>query len=90
MVSLDLTTSLAPVINLSGKTTEEAFLEACGAPITKILIEDLTPYSGPVAIPVRIIDWLEDLMDRPVVTEKQACLIWQLFDLMMSSPVLRA
>ena len=56
MVSLDLSTSLAPVINLSGKTTEEAFLEACGAPLTKILIEDLTPYSGPVTIPVRIID----------------------------------
>jgi len=56
MVSLDLSTSLAPVINLSGKTTEETFLEACGAPLTKILIEDLTPYSGPVAIPVRIID----------------------------------
>lgn len=75
MLTLDLHTSLAPVINLSETTTEQAFAEACGYPLTKILIEDLTPYSGPVTIPVRIIDGLEEIMDRRAVTEKQACLI---------------
>lgn len=75
MVSLDLSTSRAPVINLSEKTTEEAFLEACGAPLTKILIEDLTPYSGPVTIPVRVIEGMGTIMDRGTVTEKQAGLI---------------
>jgi len=75
MVSLDLSTSLAPVINLSEKTIEESFLEACGSPLTKILIEDLTPYSGPVTIPVRIIEGMGTIVDRGTVTEKQASLI---------------
>jgi hypothetical protein len=75
MVSLDLSTSLAPVINLSEKTIEESFLEACGAPLTKILIENLTPSTGPVAIPVRIIEGMDTIIDRGTVTEKQAFLI---------------
>lgn len=90
MKTLDLTTSLSPVINLSEKTIEEAFIEACGTPFTKVLIEDLTPYGGPVSIPIRVIEGMEKIADRGTVTEKQYALIWSLYALMSESSLCRA
>lgn len=75
MQTIDLTTSLDSVINLSEKSTEQAFIESCGAPMTKILIENLTPYAGPISIPVRVIEGMETIMDRGTVNEKQMNLI---------------
>ena len=91
MVSLDLSTSLAPVINLSEKTIEESFLEACGAPLTKILIEDLTPYSGPVTIPVRVIEGMEKITERGTASsDRQLALISALSALIGESSLCRA
>jgi len=75
MKTLDITTSLSPVINLSEVSIMESFELACGAPMTKILIQDLTPYTGPVSIPVRVIEGMERIVDRGTVNEKQMDLI---------------
>ena len=75
MQTLDLSTSLSPVINLSEVSIMESFELVCGAPMTKILIEDLTPYTGPVSIPVRVIEGMERIAERGTVNEKQMNLI---------------
>lgn len=90
MQTLDLSTSLSPVINLSEKTIEQSFLDACGYPLTKILIQDLSEKKEPVSVPVRIIEGMEKIADRGTVNKKQAMLISELFELMLSSPILRA
>lgn len=75
MVSLDLSTSRAPVINLSGKTTEQAFAEACGYPLSRVLLQDLSPKKKRRMIPVRIIEGMETVADRGTVNGRQAFLI---------------
>lgn len=75
MQTLDITTSLDPVINLTEKTTAQAFSDACGYPMTKIFLQDLTPYAGPVSIPVRIIEGMEDIAERGTANKSQMELI---------------
>lgn len=64
MQTLDLSTSLSPVINLSEKTIEQSFIDACGSQLTKILIQDLSEKKEPVSIPVRVIDGMDAIVNR--------------------------
>jgi len=75
MQNLDISTSLEPVINLSEKTIEESFIDACGYPMTKILLQDLTPSAGPVSIPVHIIEGMETIAERGTANKSQMELI---------------
>lgn len=91
MQTLDLSTSLSPVINLSEKTTAEAFAEACGTPLTRVLIENLQPYAGPVSIPVRVIDGMEKIAERgTAASERQFALISALAALIGESSLCKA
>lgn len=91
MQTLDLSVSLSPVINLSEKTTEQSFAEACGYPMTKILLQDLTPYAGPISIPVRVIEGMEKIAERGTVSgDRQFALISALAALIAESPLCRA
>lgn len=83
----DIHTHLAPVLNISDLSIEESFLLACDYPLTKILLEDLTPELWPVEIPV-IIEWLEEITNRWTVSKAQYSLISDLYDL-LSIPSLR-
>lgn len=63
MQSLDLSRSLAPVINLSDVPTLDAMLRASTCERIKITI-DYIPDSSKMVLPVRIIDGMEDIMER--------------------------
>lgn len=90
MQSLDLSKALAPVINISDVPTLEAMLRAQTAEKIHITIENLTPYTGPQVIPVRVIEGIERVVTRGTVNKKQASLISALVSLMQESPLLRA
>lgn len=84
----DIHTHLAPVLNLSEVSIEESFALACDYPLTKILLQDLTPEFWPVELPVNI-EYL-DVMIESKVSEKEFSLISELFNLLQGSPVLHA
>lgn len=85
----DINTHLAPVLNLSERSVEESFTLACGFPLTKVLLENFeTP--GPINIPVRIIEGMEEIVERKTVNVRQAFLISELYELLIVSPMLRA
>ena len=90
MQSLDLSKALAPVINISDVPTLEAMLRAQTAEKIHITIENLTPYTGPQVIPVRVIEGMERVVTRGTVNKKQSSLISALVSLMAESPVLQA
>jgi hypothetical protein len=48
------------------------------------------PNTEKVAIPVRIVEWMEMICERGTVSEKQYVLIWRLFDLLSWTPVYKA
>lgn len=83
---LDISTSLDEFINLSDVPTSVAIARASTCERVSITI-DYVPESGPVFIPVRIIDQMEYIMERGTVNEKQMNLISQLFDLLNSNVV---
>lgn len=85
----DINTHLAPVLNLSERSVEESFTLACGFPLTKVLLEDFER-PAPVSIPVRIIEGMEEIVERKTVNTRQAFLISQLYELLIVSPVLKA
>lgn len=90
MQTLDLSRSLAPVINISDVPTLEAMLRASTCERIKISIERPVGFSDePVSIPVRIIEGMETVADRGTVTEEQFSLMEKLLDLLQSSPVLK-
>lgn len=85
----DIHTNIAPVLNLSEISIEESFALACGFPLTKVLLQDFERVEL-VTIPVRIIEGMEEIVERKTVNTRQAFLISELFELLSSSPVLRA
>lgn len=88
MHNLDLTRSLAPVINLTDVPTLEAMLRASTCERVAISIDHI-PDSGRMVIPVRIIEGMEEVTSRGTVTEEQFSLMEALLDLLQSSPVLK-
>ena len=70
----DINTHLAPVLNLSDRSVEESFALACGFPLSKVLLEDFER-TIPVNIPVRIIEGMEEIVERKTVNVRQAFLI---------------
>lgn len=89
MNSLDIKTSLSPVINLTDAPTDLSIIQARTARKIKITIDHIDPLVKMV-IPIRIVEGMGEIMERGTVTQKQAGLISKLYDLMMSSPALRA
>lgn len=85
----DINTNLASVINLSEVSIEDSFTLACGYPLTKVLIQDFER-SHPITIPVRIIEGMEEIVERKTVNIRQAFLISELFEILSSSPKLQA
>ncbi len=88
MQTLDLSRSLAPVINISDVPTLEAMLRASTYERISIAIDHI-PDSGVMVLPVRIIEGMETVTDRGTVTEEQFSLMEKLLDLLQSSPVLK-
>lgn len=70
---------LAPVLNLSGESTEVALAAAALCESVKIKVLDLTPSRGPVVVPVRFvnepellpIDYLEDVVRAGIATKAE-------------------
>lgn len=89
MQTLDLSTALAPVINISDVPTLEAFLRAQTAEKVHITIEN-TKAPGSTVIPVRIVEGMEDIANRGTATKKEFALLSSLVSLMRESPLLRA
>lgn len=89
MQTLDLSRSLAPVINLTDVPTLEAMLRASTCERISIAVDHI-PDAGVMVLPIHIVEGMGDIMDRGTVTQKQANLISKVFELMMSSPLLRA
>jgi len=85
----DIHTNIAPVLNLSEISIEESFALACGFPLTKVLLQDFERVEL-VTIPVRIIEGMEEIVERKTVNTRQAFLISELFNLLSSSPKLQA
>lgn len=88
MKTLDLSRSLAPVINISDVPTLEAMLRASTCERISIAIERI-PDPGKVNIPIRIIEGMETVAERGTVTRKQAHLLEVLVDLLRQSPALK-
>lgn len=85
----DINTHRAPVLNLSEVSIQESFEMACGYPLTKVLLEDFERVE-PVTIPVRIIEGMEEIVERKTVNLRQSFLIDELYELLRSSPILKA
>lgn len=85
----DIYTNIAPVLNLSEISIDESFELACGYPLTKVLIDNLEE-SIPVTIPVRIIEGMEEIVERRTVNIRQASLLSALVSLLEESPILHA
>lgn len=77
------------IVNLSDITTEESFELACGFPLSHILLENLTSpeESREVVIPVRVIEWMEEIMDRGTVTKKQFLRLQWIFDIIREGKI---
>lgn len=89
MLSLDLSTSLAPVINLTEVPTAVAMARASTCERVTITIDHI-PEAGEMVLPIRIIEGMGRIADRGTVNKKQASLISALVSLMQESPLLRA
>lgn len=76
----DISRNLEPVINLSWEDTQTALFRAATSERIKITLEHI-PDSAPVAIPVRIIEGMEMILERRTVTHAQYSLISKLFEL---------
>lgn len=85
----DINTHLAPVLNLSERSVEESFTLACEFPLTKVLLENFER-PAPINIPIRIIEGMEEIVERRTVSIRQASLLSMLVSLLEESPILRA
>ena len=88
MFSLDISTSLDPVINLSGVSTAIAIARASTCEKVTITLSEYVPI-GKVTISVRIIEGMETITARGTVSKNQYSLISALVDLMQDSRMLR-
>ena len=86
---IDIHTNIAPVINLSDVPTDIAIAQARTYEKVNITIDHI-PDIGKMVIPVRIIEWMEKIVERKIVNQKQAFLISELFELLSSSPKLQS
>lgn len=86
---LDISTSLDEFINLSDVPTSVAIARSSTCERVSITIDHI-PESGPVSIPIRIIEGMGEIVNRPTVSPRQADLISKLYELMNSSPVLKS
>jgi hypothetical protein len=77
------------VLNLSDISTCESLARASTCERVSVVL-DHVPDTEKVAIPVRIVEWMEMICERGTVSEKQYVLIWRLFDLLSWTPVYKA
>lgn len=89
MKTLDLSRSLAPVINISDVPTLDAFLRAQTSERVHITIENI-PEPTVTVLPIRIIEGMGHIAERGTINKKQTSLISALVALMQESPLLRA
>lgn len=88
MKTLDLSRSLAPVINISDVPTLEAMLRASTCEKVTIAVSNPKPASK-VTLPVRIIEGMETVAERGTVTRRQVRLLEVLVDLLRQSPTIK-
>lgn len=89
MLSLDLSTSLTPVINLTEVPTAVAMARAYTCERITITIDNI-PEPTITVLPIRIIEGMGRIVDRGTINKKQVSLISALVSLMQESPLLRA
>lgn len=89
MQSLDLSTSLNPVINLTEVPTAVAMARAYTSERVTITIDHI-PKPTITVLPIRIIEGMGRIADRGTINKKQVSLISALVSLMQESPLLRA
>ena len=89
--SFDIAQGSERIINLSSVSTEEALTAAKLSESVKIKIVNLTPSSGPVTIPVRMvepfifpIDFLEEVVENGIATKYEFRLLSRLCKILES------